>query len=183
MEGKDCFLCQTQADITCDKCDIWSCCASHLKIHKSSTHGCLPFGIVYKEGIGNCCVATRDILPGHTVLVDTPAVWGPNSNTAPKCVACLAAWSGNNLCKQCGYPVCDQACAEGGQHAIECGVLVGAQEKPVFSPEDKLCPPMIAVNVIRLLTLGCKDHELYVRSWDLMDHASDVLEDPYLKVL
>ena len=160
-----------------------SCSPSHLKIHRSSTHGCLPFCIVYKGGVGNCCVATRDITPGHTVLVDTPAVWGPNHHSAPTCVNCLSAWSGDSVCAQCGYPVCGKDCSEGEQHAVECGLLASTGDKPVCKPEDKLCPPMTLVNVIRLLTLRDRDQELGERTWALMDHASEILGDQYLKVL
>merc|ERR1711892_1025082 len=67
--------------------------------------GCLPVKIEHRQGVGICCVATMDISPGETILLDTPAVWGPNLKSAPKCLNCLAPWQGF-LCPECKFPVC-----------------------------------------------------------------------------
>lgn len=57
---KLCFLCRQKATVNCDRCGrISSCSPDHLKVHHLGPKKCSPFRIDYREGIGNCMIATR----------------------------------------------------------------------------------------------------------------------------
>ena len=63
-----CWLCRKEENLlTCDKCDLKSCCDDHLEIHQTvgPKDKCLPFQIVYREGVGNCVLASRNIKQGN----------------------------------------------------------------------------------------------------------------------
>ena len=179
MEDTVCFLCRSPASVPCDECENYSCSLAHAKIHKSVTSGCLPIKIVYREGVGNCCVATKDISPGNTILLDTPAVWGPNLKSAPKCLNCLAPWQGC-LCPECKFPVCDDQCAQGTHHIQECGVLARIGTSHTFTPGEKSNPALSLVNVVRFLRLPVTDPDKAVRASLLMDHLEDIVKNEEL---
>ena len=177
MEDTVCFLCRSPASVPCDECENYSCSVAHAKIHKSVASGCLPIKIVYKEGVGNYCVATKDISPGNTILLDTPAVWGPNLISPPKCLNCLARWQGTNLCPECKFPVCNDKCAQGKHHVQECGVLAKTNGIHTFTLGEKSNPAMSLVNVVRFLRLPVTDPEKAARANLLMDHVEDIVRN------
>ena len=55
--------------------------------------------------------ATKNLNPGDIVYREDPLVVGPNQETGPICLGCMAAVDASCLCHGCGYPVCDQECA------------------------------------------------------------------------
>merc|ERR1712123_308942 len=138
--------------------------------------GCLPVKIELRQGVGNCCMATRDISPGETILLDTPAVWGPNLKSAPKCLNCLSVWRGA-LCPDCQFPVCDEQCAQGAHHVQECGVLARIGQKYTFTPGEQSNPALSMVNVIRFLRLPVTHPEKATRANLLMDHLEDIVKN------
>ena len=145
----DCWLCRKPAVIKCDKCDLQACSESCMTIHKQlGGSTCLPFQIVYREGVGNCVVATRDIRPGETILLERPAVWGPNLKSPPKCCNCLARWTGYT-CPECQFPVCNDTCARGAAHMQECPVLANLDIDITFTVGEPANPAMSLVNVVR----------------------------------
>ncbi len=50
--------------------------------------------------VGRYVVATRDIEPLELILVDTPAIYGPNHDSVPACMECLLPVDGNYLCER-----------------------------------------------------------------------------------
>ena len=58
--------------------------------------------------VGRYVIATRDIAPGEPILVDYPAAFGPNHDTAPACLECLLPVDEESvyLCDSCGLPLC-----------------------------------------------------------------------------
>ena len=69
----ECWLCPgSPASLHCDDCPTSSCSPQHHQLHKQGGNptSCLPFKIVHREGVGNCVVATEDIMPGkvHSVI-------------------------------------------------------------------------------------------------------------------
>ena len=67
-------------------------------------------------------VAVRDIRPMELILVDEPAVVGPNHDTRPACMECLLPVDGSFLCDDCGLPLCgSEKCSAGKFHrSLEC---------------------------------------------------------------
>ena len=179
MVSPVCFLCRSPSSLTCESCGATSCSPSHAAIHRHDRAGCLPIKIEQRQGVGNCCVATKDISPGQTILLDTPAVWGPNLKSAPKCLNCLAPWQGT-LCPECQFPVCDDECAQGTHHIQECGVLARISDKYTFTPGEKSNSALSLVNVVRFLRLPVTDPEKAARANILMDHVEDIVKNEEL---
>lgn len=157
MVRGQCWLCRASSEVKCDKCDIEACSQAHLALHTKIGGGgdgsqCLPFQIVFREGVGNCVTATRDIRPGEVILSEKPAVWGPNLKSPPKCCNCLARWRGAT-CPECQFPVCNDTCARGAAHAQECGTLASLDIDITFSVGEAANPAMSLINVIRFLRL------------------------------
>ena len=68
-------------------------------------------------------VAVRDIRPMELILVDEPAVLGPNHDTRPACMECLLPVDGSFLCDDCGLPLCgSEKCSAAGKfhRSLEC---------------------------------------------------------------
>ena len=66
MVTGQCWLCRAPAEFKCNKCGIEACSQVHLELHTKvggvgDGSQCLPFQIVFREGVGNCVTATRDI--------------------------------------------------------------------------------------------------------------------------
>jgi len=125
-------------------------------------------------------VAVRDITAGEVVLTETALVSGPGSKTPPVCVECLADWSGENVCCECGWPVCGEKCAMGERHQVECTVLARCpvQDRPDFVHSKQLgnCPEFALIFPLRLALLGQNSDR--DRLSLLMDHKEDLERHP-----
>ena len=178
----ECWLCRAPAQLSCTDCPASSCSASHHRLHSQTggDQGCLPFRIIHREGVGNCVVAATDIKPGQTILIEQPAVWGPNLKSGPKCCNCLARWRGFT-CPDCQFPVCDEACARGPHHSIECGLLASLDIDITFTLGEAANPAMSLINVVRFLRLGVTSPDTASRVMMLMDHTTDILSCPELR--
>ena len=181
-EMSECWLCRAPSQVTCSACPASSCSASHHRLHSEAGggQGCLPARILYREGVGNTVVAATDIRPGQTILTEQPAVWGPNLKSGPKCCNCLARWRGFT-CPDCQFPVCDEACARGPHHTIECGLLASLDIDITFSLGEAANPAMSLINVVRLLRLGVTSPDTASRVMMLMDHTSEIMACPELR--
>ena len=60
---------------------------------------------------------------------DNAACLGPRMGCPPCCLQCLKPVDGSYRCEICGWPVCDETCAKGKAHQIECQTLKNAKEK------------------------------------------------------
>jgi hypothetical protein len=140
-----CFLCAQPATSTCDVCRLVGFCGpAHGKLHRPEEF-CFPFMVEQREGVGRLVVATRDIAALELVMWDNAAALGPRMGTAPVCLQCLKPVDGSYMCPECAWPMCDQKCAEGHSHKIECALLKGATEKVgrVNSPSKNSFSEMI----------------------------------------
>ena len=180
MGPESCFLCRLPSTLSCEECGTSSCSSAHAEVHcPKDGCGCLPIRIEFREGVGNCGIATTDIKPGETVLLDTPAVWGPNLKSNPKCLDCLAPWNGT-LCVECQFPVCGVECANGRHHRQECGVLARLEGNYTFNSGETSNLALSLVNVIRFLRLPITDPEKAERTKLLMDHVEDIVQNEEL---
>jgi len=165
-----CFLCQDLTDQSCPKCGLASC-TTHLSSHLLD-NVCLPFTVLYKEGVGRYVVASRDIKASEVILEDTPAVLGPNYETEAVCLECLSRVDGSVLCQLCNLPLCSDKCQDGPKHRPECD-LFQKLDKYVVVPQYG--PGTIAyvygcITVLRLLSLRDTDPDTWARVQFLMDH-------------
>jgi len=73
--------------------------------------------VSYKDGVGNCLVAARNIKATEEVLVDHPAIIAPYHDPQPMCIECLRKTDGQMTCSSCDLPLCrDSRCKDGPQH-------------------------------------------------------------------
>ena len=74
--------------------------------------------------VGRYVIATRDIHPMELILMDNPAVFGPNHDTRPACMECLMPVDGSVVCEKCKLPLCgSQSCETGRFHSSECQIF------------------------------------------------------------
>ena len=125
MEGDNghCFLCTKAADQLCPYCRrINFCCDNHLAYHRGDDI-CFPFQVVFKAGKGKSLVATRDISASDLIMRDRALVMCPYTKTKALCLQCHSRLSGRYKCPRCGFPMCNQECASGDLHRVECKIL------------------------------------------------------------
>ena len=120
------------------------------------------------------------LLTGQTILTERPAVWGPNLKSGPKCCNCLARWRGYS-CPECQFPVCDEECARGQHHTIECGLLARLDIDITFTVGEVANPAMSLINVVRFLRLANTNPDTAKRVEVLMDHVEDITAKPELR--
>ena len=125
-------------------------------------------------------VATRDIEPLEMVLWDNAACLGPRMGCAPCCLQCLKPVTGEAVCGQCGWPVCDEKCAQGKVHCIECDTLKQSKEKVEFTNFKDPHNYYRAIAPLRLLKVKEKVPEVWARLGYLMDHNEDRIKDSEL---
>ena len=75
-----------------------------------------PYVIEERPGIGRCAVASRNLEPLESLMVDFAAVSGPDElTTIPVCLICYAPIEDEEFstpCKKCKIPLCSKECAE-----------------------------------------------------------------------
>ena len=180
-----CFLCSTPG-YACDVCRLVVACEVHHCVHRQGVY-CAPFTVCYGEGVGHYMVAVRDIKQMEVVLREEPVVVGPYTQTTPQCLQCCRKVDGSYRCELCNFPVCNQACSEGSNHVVECGLFVRSgwraevggwmgihylyvleivQERDLTTPDSQYA----AVTVIRLLDMKRTKPEVFARLMRLEDH-------------
>ena len=94
----------------CSLCgEVAFCSQEHWRLHSNGS-SCFPYQIEYQEGVGRRLVATKQINPGETVFEEEAIAVGPNQESGPLCLGCMAAVDGSFTCERCGYPLCDKEC-------------------------------------------------------------------------
>ena len=132
---------------------MWFCSQTHGDIHYRPATGCFPWRVGVEEGKGRVMRATRRVAAGETLFMEEPVVSGPDQVQgvfcqlsfiyfltvswlcqvgAPICLTCYSPVTLDHLCADCGYPMCDDSCAEAESHRAECRVL-RRDSRPVFS--------------------------------------------------
>ena len=85
-------------------------------------------------------IATRDLEPTDLILRDTAVVVSPYTRSSAQCLQCSRKISNNHeyTCHRCGFPMCDEQCAAGDLHKVECRILEAADfEADIEELEDK----------------------------------------------
>jgi len=132
QEISGCWLCGREASETSDfYCEVKYCCLNHRLLHHPEDHEePWPIVVKFKPGVGRVMIAARDIDQGELIFSEDPLVKGPNHTlTTPHCLECLKEVKDGCVCDSCGWPVCNQECAAGPNHQIECKVLTANRAK------------------------------------------------------
>ena len=111
----------------------------------------LPFFIDFKEGVGRCVVAARDIKPLEVILRDYPAMVGPYFDENPLCLECLLKTDGNYSCPICELPLCGNECTAGPAHKFECDFFTDLR-KTVQMPKNAPNTPYL-ITILRLVSV------------------------------
>jgi len=153
-----CMVCGTPCTL-CSICGIVPICADHISSHSRNGY-CFPFLITKSEGKGRYYVATRDIQPLELILSEQPASTGPYTKTLPQCLGCGIRGPLTVTCKVCGFPLCQESCAQ-GIHQIECAVFKKAGLKVKIKRLEKENPSYAPISVLRLLHLRSTNPAVY----------------------
>ncbi|KAK5646515.1 hypothetical protein RI129_004979 [Pyrocoelia pectoralis] len=100
--------------------------------------------IQYSEARGRGIFANKDIKKGEIIFVDYPLLIGPR--TGSDRVFCIICFSLNNIracSKNCGLPLCSEACENSSVHVSECEFIL-SRSKEFFT--------QIRFDIIRSLT-------------------------------
>ena len=83
------------------------------------------FQIAFKEGLGRCLMAARNIKILELVVEDKAAAWGTFEYSKTFCLACLEIVDdASGVCQDCNLPLCDQEkCRNSEIHQPECQIL------------------------------------------------------------
>jgi hypothetical protein len=159
-----CFYCRGPA-AACPDCGLLASCSAHLTIHRP-VGDCLPWTVAEVPGKGRTVVATRDIKPFQTIILDRPAIVGPfddASSLLALCLECSARLEDGHgqPCSQCSLPLCGTACEGGPVHGAECALLATASP-PLSVAEDGVFG---AVSPLRMLAVRRERPDV----WDLVD--------------
>lgn len=169
MPEDGCCLCQSPTPSTCENCGV-SCCQSHLSVHRVGST-CLPFSVTYKEGVGRCVVAARDISALEEILHDYPAMVGPYYDEHPLCLECFLKTDGSTSCPLCDLPLCGEQCQGGSNHQYECTFFTELQ-KTVKMPKNAPNTPYL-ITILRLLNVRDSNPAMWDRLGMLMDHKEE----------
>jgi len=173
MPGPDssetCCLCMIPTSSTCTHCGT-RCCPAHLSAHRVGTT-CLPFSVTFKEGVGRCVVAARDISALEEILRDCPAMVGPYFDENPLCLECLLKTDGSICCPVCDLPLCGPHCQAGPNHKFECQFFTELQ-KTVAMPKNAPNTPYL-ITILRLLNVRDSNPAMWDRLGMLMDHKEE----------
>ena len=162
---KCCWLCNLPGEESSDfYCEVQYCSQEHRELHHPPDHE-EPWPIIakYKPGVGRLLVAARDIDQGELIFTESCFAQGPNHNLTNKtCLECLKET--DNVCDKCGWPICDETCATGPSHSIECPTLTQCRDNidmEAMREKDALYWPVSALRIL----LKCKDNP---RSWSVI---------------
>ena len=93
---------------------------------------------------------------------------------------CLKPVDGSYRCPRCGWPMCDETCAGGKAHMIECSTLSRYQGEIDFSNTADTHDHYRAIAPLRLMKVKDRVPEVWERLGYLMDHNEDRVKDPEL---
>ncbi len=71
-------------------------------------------------------VASRNIKPGETILIEHPLTFGPLDTSHPICLGCYDPVTAKSpRCPRCNYPMCSESCSDAAEHKdFECQFFV-----------------------------------------------------------
>ncbi|XP_034951071.1 SET domain-containing protein SmydA-8 [Chelonus insularis] len=137
------------------------------------------YSILHNDQVGRYVVANKDLEPGEEILTELPFVVGPKASTYPLCLSCYTPWpptpDTQPLCSACGWPVCNEECANAPQHKdYECPVFAAAKEKfNVSAAMDEAnateCPQLECITPLRLLLASEKFPERWEKEVKIME--------------
>ena len=135
-----------------------SSCSAHWDLHRSlDKKFCYPFKVVEDEILGRRIVAVRDINQMEVIMEDRPVAVGPVHSTPPVCLQCYKLVSLEYECEGCGFPMCDEQCAAGDNHAQECQIFRKARVRVRIIKTDCNAMEYQVIMVLRLLLSSDRD--------------------------
>jgi len=146
-----CWLCGNKGQIFCDDCEsVAACDILHLSLHQQQKY-CRPWRVRRNQQAGRFMVATRDIEPLETILVESPFVTGPCRDGQLVCVECLTVLNDTtNKCHLCHLPLCSQPqCQEVNHHQLECRLIKKSKWK---CTPDSLAAALEGLTTIRMIS-------------------------------
>ena len=150
-----CFWCHSDYSELCTKCGLVSSCPFHWTLHQSKNKKlCFPLKIVEDEIRGRRVVAVRDIDQMEVIMEDVPVSIGPVHSTTPLCLTCYNHVSLEYFCDICGFPMCDETCAQSSVHQIECTAFKDAGVRVKIQHVDQPCKEYQSIMVLRLVLAG-----------------------------
>ena len=176
-EHTPCFLCLAPADNTCKHCNqVAFCNENHLAMHRVEGR-CLPYMVEEREGKGKCIIATRDINQKEMILFDRPILVSPNTKSKAQCLQCSKLCDGGYKCPVCNFPMCDETCASGDVHQLECEVFARVDFEA--DVEDPKVPDdhYAAILPLRCIRLKEKDPEKWKLFQSFQSHCSERKQD------
>ena len=181
MTTETCFLCTNPPVGKCDSCDFGKYCSeNHFEIHRNTNGNCQPFRMTYKEGLGRCLEATRNIKTFETVLQDNAVAWGTFDNSKTYCLACLEMVDDpSSVCSECNLPLCDnQECRNSESHKPECQILRNHKpEKLVVTTGHPVYTLITPLRILSLRQFGLGEFEKYPEKFeDIMSLTSHLKE-------
>jgi len=84
-------------------------------------------------------------------MEDKPVAVGPVHSTLPVCLQCYKFVSLEYACEGCGFPMCDEQCAAGDNHAAECKIFRNANYRVKIIRLDCNAIEYQVLMVLRLL--------------------------------
>lgn len=112
-----CFFCGEKEEVVlCNWCRSVYYCRKHHAAHRNRSK-CAPFVLQQGQHLKKM-LASRDIKPGETILIEKPAIVAPAPSSHPVCVACLARLKNvdEEKCDRCTLPVCSARCQNSEIH-------------------------------------------------------------------
>merc|ERR1711953_374672 len=119
----------------------------------SADHGDVLYDIGKSEEVGRYMVAKRDLEPGEVIFTDQPAVIGPDSNSLPLCTVCWRAATGEFICSDCQWPLCNRTCQQTDAHQAECAFFKQRKSDvnvSVFKKPNDLYDAILPLRVLLL---------------------------------
>ena len=157
---KCCWICSGEGVETSEfYCDVHYCGSEHRALHHPPDHEePWPIVVKYKAEVGRLLVAARDIDQGELIFTESCFAQGPNHTlTNNTCLECLKEVEDGTTCSKCGWPVCNETCASGPNHSIECQTLADNKDnidQEAMRERNALYWPISALRIL----LKCKDN-------------------------
>ena len=125
------------------------------------------------KDVGRCVIASRNLDPLETILVDKAIAIGPmeNADDTVPCIACLTPLTELSFCPQCKLPLCQQSTCQKGESlhsSLECKLLSDTGYE--FRSSAEVSKFIKCLLVVRLILIESRDIGFKEELAKLMDH-------------
>ena len=134
-----------------------------------------PWKVSTLPNIGKVLLATRDIRPWEMVLQDSAIITAPTFS--PVCLGCLGDVSGEVVCSQCKWPMCQEKCQKEQSHQEECSLFQRCKVAPTAGQLGSSHGIYSFISVLRILLLKTTDKDKWDIIMEMMDHWEERSKD------